>query len=430
MKKILAVIIIFLSTHCFAQTMNISGRIPQADSNKLYRIQVGSFRQVHNAARVFNRLRNAGLNPVYENFTDYTRVALSNISAGNIPHVLNILQNAGFNDVWIREEKPVSVFTIMTSGGGTVNEITNTGRNEPLEIVQTIPSFPGGESIENKYPVNAPIVFFFNEKIYLYSLEGNIELSADGSPIDGTIIISEGENGFAVLTLTPNTSLPAGKNIYVTVKDNLLDGGGNRMMENVSLSFITEQGSETSFNRNNFGFEAGSNGVFFTGDGAISTARGDLIPFEGNYYAAISTGEKIVSKEGEAIGSSTSQILLGPVQETFSSLVFHYNFISAEFNEYIGSEFDDNAMVTIFGPEGTYTEIITTVNRVGNNNTMFSNYPGMPDEGDSYAGQTGWQRYQIDNINVGFPAYINFTVTDVADDIYSSILAVDAIELK
>jgi hypothetical protein len=87
-------------------------------------------------------------------------------------------------------------------------------------------------------------------------------------------------------------------------------------------------------------------------------------------------------------------------------------------------------MFTIYGPKGTHSEIITSVNRVKYDNTRFENYPGMPDTGDDYAGHTGWQRYRIENVDVGSPAYIIFTVTDVGDDIFSSILAVDALEIK
>jgi hypothetical protein len=419
----------FLASVCFAQPLRVIGRIPSPNSDTLYRIQAGAYRETANAEAAFNRLRNAGLNPVYENHLDLRRVVLAGISARNIPHFLNIIRNAGFSEVWIREENTSSGFSIVTSGNGAVSVINDFSDHEPLVIVQTIPSFNDRQSAANAYQANAPIVFFFNDKIYLNSIEENIEITADGKPVDGTIVINEGANGYAVLTLTPNNPLPAGGNVSVVVKSGMQDDGGNRMQNETSLAYIAEQGSQTDFDTN-LGFESGDNGIVFTGDGAVGIARGDLVPFEGSRYTAISTGERIVSDNGAAIGSRTSQILLGPIQRTFSSLIFHYDFISAEFNEYIGSVFDDNAMVTIYGPKGTHTEIITSVNRVGHANTIFGNYPRMPDTGDSYAGHTGWQRVSIENINVGNPAYIIFTVTDVGDSGYSSILAIDALELQ
>ncbi|GHT90366.1 hypothetical protein FACS1894137_19730 [Spirochaetia bacterium] len=115
---------------------------------------------------------------------------------------------------------------------------------------------------------------------------------------------------------------------------------------------------------------------------------------------------------------------VGPITDPISTLGFHYNFISAEFNDYVGSQFDDYALVTVYGPKGSRTGLINTVNRNGNADTAFS-LPRMPDDGDSYAGQTGWTAYTIANIDVGTPAYIVFTVADVADDVLSTILAVD-----
>jgi len=431
MKTILIAIMIFFSTVCFAQTIKIVGKIPPSNSTKLYIIQVGSYKAAANAEKAFNKLRSSGLNPVYENYSEYRRVVLSGISAKNIPHLLNIIRNAGLNEVWIKEEKISSVFTINTIGQGAVTEINDFADREPLAIVQTIPSFNDNDSGNNRksYQSNAPIVLFFNDKIHLGSIAKNINITVDNKPIDGTININEGVNGYAVLTFTPKYPLPAGKNVSVTVKKGLQDDGGNQMLNELKLSYIAEKGSDENF-VNNFGFESGSKGIVFTGDGAICTARGDLKPFEGNHYVAISSGERIVSDNGVAIGSRSSQIQLGPIQQAFSSFVFHYDFISAEFNDYVGSKYDDNAIVTIYGPKGSYSEIITSVNKIGNKNIRFKDYSRMPDDGDSYAGHTGWQRYSMEKINVGVPAYIIFTVTDVSDKILSSILAIDALELK
>jgi len=318
-----------------------------------------------------------------------------------------------------------SKVSIIVKGTGAVTEIDSSVTG-PLLIVQTIPSFSG--SGENTYQANAPVVFFFNNKIYLDSVQGNIDVAVDGRTINGIAVINEGANGYAVLTFTPNEPFPVGKEISITMKKELQNSGGNPMQRDINLSYITEKGSDTNFS-DNLGFESGSKGVVFTGDGAIGTAKGSLVPYEGSHFAAISTGEYIVSM-GAAINSRSSQIELGPIQEPFSTLGFYYDFISAEFNEYVGSVFDDTAMVTIYGPKGTYTEIITSVNMVRFKNTQFSNYPRMPDQGDSYSGHTGWLYHRIENIDVGTPAYIIFTVTDVGDSAYSSILAVDALELK
>jgi hypothetical protein len=404
--------------------MNIAGGISPFTSTRLYGIQVGAYRETANAEKAFNSLREAGLNPVYVNHNGLKRVIVPGIRARHIRLLLDVIRSAGFNSVWLEEDS--TRVSVVVRGNAAVSQI-NASNREPMAIVQTIPSF--SSSGTHTYQANAPIVFFFNGKIYLDSVDGNIDVAVDGRKVNGTAVINEGANGYAVLTFTPSEPFPAGKEISVTVKKEVRNDGGNQMQNDISLSYTAEQGSDTDFSSINFGFESGANGVVFTGDGAISTGRRSLAPYEGSRYAAISTGTGIVSDK-EAINGRTSQIQLGPVRQPFSTLDFYYDFISAEFNEYVGTEFDDTAMVTVYGPNGSHSEIITSVNKIRYNNTGFTNYPGMPDDGDSYAGHTGWLYHSIENINVGNPAYIIFSVTDVGDLIYSSILAVDAVELK
>ena len=407
---------------------------PAASPEPLHRVQAGAYRERSNAEDAFNRLENAGLNPSYENLTGLTRVVVAGINERDLDDVVQLIHLAGFSDVWVREDSGTpsaspSVFTVMVNAGA-VTEITPTGSTEPLRIVQTIPSFREAESPDNTYQADAPVIFFFSEAIYLGSLEDNIVITADGIPVDGTIVINESAGGYAILTFTPAEALPDGAVVEITMRQGLMDGGGNPMAMDLNLSYITEEGSQTIFRRDNFGFEAGNDGVIFSGDGAISPARGSLLPYEGNYYAAISTGTRIVSPSGIAIGLRSSQIQLGPIMEPFTSLGFYYDFISAEFNDYVDSEFDDTAIITIYGPYGVYNEVITSVNIVRYENSRFSAYPNMPDDGDEYAGHTGWQFFRIENIDAGTPAFIIFTISDVGDDHLTSILAVDSIELE
>jgi len=200
------------------------------------------------------------------------------------------------------------------------------------------------------------------------------------------------------------------------------------MIADVSLSFAAERGPETEF-AGNYGFELGEIGTHFVGDGAIRPATGSLVPFEGRYYAAISTGRRILSNN-VAQDDSISKLILGPISRPFAALSFYCNFVSAEFNEYIGRGFDDIARVTVFGPRGSLTKTITSVDLVGTSNMPFIGHPGLPDGGDSYVGYTGWRNFRIENLNVGSPAHITFVINDVGDSRLSSILAIDAIELE
>jgi len=82
----------------------IQGTIPAVESVNLYRLQVGSYRVPRNAVDSFERLRDLGLNPAYERSGDFYRVVLAGIKAGDIPSIAQLLGNAGFRSVLVRQE--------------------------------------------------------------------------------------------------------------------------------------------------------------------------------------------------------------------------------------------------------------------------------------------------------------------------------------
>jgi rare lipoprotein A len=82
----------------------ILGSIPPENSAKSYRLQVGSFKVPKNAIDVFEKLKNAGLNPNYERNGDFYRVVLAGLKAKEIPSVAQTLGNTGFREAIIREE--------------------------------------------------------------------------------------------------------------------------------------------------------------------------------------------------------------------------------------------------------------------------------------------------------------------------------------
>ena len=346
------------------------------------------------------------------------------------------------------EEIDYTQFSIVNNGNGAVATIDPTD-TKTLEIVQTIPSFTEGtpyssmksstvrQSANNlkavtdnassgTFPANLPVMFFFNNKLYLNSIKDNVEIIVDGESVKGTIAINEGANGFAILTFIPWKEFKVDKSISVTIKKGIQSKGGIGMPEDVNLLYQTMQGASGTFDGNS-GFEKGTDGIMFMGDGSRIQAKGPLAPQEGQWHAAISSGSALVSGEGIAIGNASSMMILGPVNKEITSLNFYYDFISAEFNDYVDSEFDDCAMFTITGPKGSYSEFITSVNTIRFDNKAFTEFSNMPDDGDNYAGHIGWAKREIKFDKVGTPAYVTFTVTDVSDLILSSILAIDNI---
>jgi rare lipoprotein A len=73
--------------------------------NKVYRLQVGSYRIARNAVDSFERLKNAGLNPAYERNGEFFRVVLAGIRAEDVQSVAEKLGAAGFPEALIREER-------------------------------------------------------------------------------------------------------------------------------------------------------------------------------------------------------------------------------------------------------------------------------------------------------------------------------------
>ena len=82
----------------------VIGGMPSAESNKYYRLQVGSFKVPRNAVNAFDALKSAGLKPSVEQYGDFFRIVLSDIRARDIPSIAQTLGNSGFREVLVREE--------------------------------------------------------------------------------------------------------------------------------------------------------------------------------------------------------------------------------------------------------------------------------------------------------------------------------------
>jgi rare lipoprotein A len=75
------------------------------ERNKVYRLQVGSYKVPKNAMDAFEKLKNVGLNPAYERNGDFYRVVLAGIRADDINSITEKIGLAGFGEALIREER-------------------------------------------------------------------------------------------------------------------------------------------------------------------------------------------------------------------------------------------------------------------------------------------------------------------------------------
>jgi rare lipoprotein A len=79
--------------------------IPAVSPNKVYRIQVGSYKVARNAVEAYDKLKNAGLSPMYERNGEYFRVVLSGIRSEDIESVAVKIGAAGFGQPLFRLEQ-------------------------------------------------------------------------------------------------------------------------------------------------------------------------------------------------------------------------------------------------------------------------------------------------------------------------------------
>lgn len=319
---------------------------------------------------------------------------------------------------------------------GAVLAVADQEDSNPVAVIQTVPVLDDGVASS----VDTPITLFFNDKLLLESLFSNIVIRQNGVQVTGTATITESSAGSAIITFVPSDRYEAGATVTLTLNggaEGVVDDGGNPLVgnsgENFEISLTTIDENVQAFD-GNLSFETSTDGVVFTGDGAVvSDSLGCLVATDGTSFAAITTGSNVVSG-GVASGETSSTVQLGPINLNGGQGVisFDYNFVSAEFNEFVGSEFDDSAVISVTGPGGNVTNVLTTVNMVGEEgNTECSTINGVggTDDGggDAYAGQTGWINETVNVSELGSPVFITFTVTDVSDSNLTSVLAIDNI---
>lgn len=178
-------------------------------------------------------------------------------------------------------------------------------------------------------------------------------------------------------------------------------------------------------------FEAVFNGSFEIGDlsewqvsGTASsiTELSSLLPVAGNRMAILSTGP---SEDGVETTLTKSVTIQPGVTEL--PLEFTYNFITEEYPEYIGSQFDDTLVITLTSPDGTVQELVTE----SVNDSEFTLVEGLdlPD-GDDTAGQTGFKTVNfVIPVTEGEGEY-RINISDQEDGLYDSVLLIDNIRLK
>lgn len=160
-----------------------------------------------------------------------------------------------------------------------------------------------------------------------------------------------------------------------------------------------------------------------TGDGRSITALGGQRPIDGQFMAIVSTG----------LGLTTSA---GTIEQSFRvpdnavALDLFYNFLSEEFMEYVGSQFQDVFEVAI--REGSNRTVVyrRTIDQIAAEFSLTKVSPGIVfDQGDVY--MTGWKPVVIDLSPWRTKTVVlEISTGDVGDSAYDTAVLVDGIKLR
>ncbi|MGH8672437.1 MAG: hypothetical protein ACREUA_10460, partial [Burkholderiales bacterium] len=293
----------------------------------------------------------------------------------------------------------------------------------PLNIVQTIP--PQGSTA---MPACAPAVFFLNRP-YLGDIKHSLHVTdASGKEydltVDSEVMVVKSHVGNPIVVLAPRHSYPAGAGINAQIRHQ--DAAGKTMMAS-SVAFTTGAG-EAEGPASAMQLELGGWRFSGLGDYGLIPESGDVKPVQGDRMAALSTGS-VLGKS--ALGGTTSILSIGPISLNSErvTLAFAYDFISSEFDDWVGKKYDDAFLVVVSGPRGAAAQLVTSVDQIGKEASTPIIFPGMPKPGELPPQQSGWQPYSI-SANVGSPTCISFLLTDVGDEKFTSVVTLGDIRIN
>jgi hypothetical protein len=77
--------------------------LPDPNTNKKYRLQVGAFTDQNAAAHTFRSLQDAGFSPIYEHSQNFYRVIIADVPASSVASTIQRLVSIGISQIWVRE---------------------------------------------------------------------------------------------------------------------------------------------------------------------------------------------------------------------------------------------------------------------------------------------------------------------------------------
>jgi subtilisin family serine protease len=242
----------------------------------------------------------------------------------------------------------------------------------------------------------------------------SLDLAGGTTTLNGTSMATPHVAGAAALVWSAHPTLTAAQ-----VRERLI-----KSAKPLSATLQLGAGRLDTFNAVfNGNFEMGAlEGWKKSGTASSVTLLGPLSPPLGSRMALTSTGPGGDGAETELYQDFTVQSGVSsiPVQLT-------YNFVSEEYPEFVGTQFNDCVNVEIQAPNGS----IYVVAAESINNSTFTSIAGIDfPGGDTTSGQTGWKTVAVDVPVTAGPGKYRVFITDAGDDIYDSIMLLDDIRFK
>ncbi len=158
-------------------------------------------------------------------------------------------------------------------------------------------------------------------------------------------------------------------------------------------------------------------------DGTVSvlTSLGPLVPTDRERMVYISTGPAAANSEA----TLRKDFVIQPGVTEFG-ISFDYDFVTEEWPEFVGDQFNDSLRIVLVEPGGN--EILLAVESI--NQSVFYpvegiNFPG----GDQTVGHTGWKTVSAVIPVTKGPGTYTVRIEDAGDSLYDSVVLLDRIRL-